>query len=113
MLAWIVLWPWISRVTQPATLIWRIAVVIAALVPLAFFLGMPFPLGLRAVGKIGDRPVAAAWAINGIMSVAGSILAVTVAILFGYSRVLLGAWGFYLLAGLIIWRLRIGGQTAT
>jgi hypothetical protein len=42
-----------------------------------------------------------AWSVNGIMSVVGSILAVTLAILLGYTSVLLAGGAAYALAGLV------------
>jgi hypothetical protein len=62
---------------------------------------MPFPLGLQAVGHAGERHVALAWAVNGVMSVAGSAGAVTLAILAGFSRVLLLGLVAYALAALL------------
>jgi hypothetical protein len=72
-------------------------------------MGMPFPLGLRRAGLLTGRDVALAWSANGIMSVAGSIAAVAIALLSGYTAVLLVGAGFYAAAaGLVNWRLEIG-----
>jgi hypothetical protein len=61
-------------------------------------MGMPFPLGLRAVGHAGDRHIALGWAVNGVMTVVGSACAVTLALVAGFSRVLLVGTVAYLLA---------------
>lgn len=54
--------------------------------PVAFLMGMPFPLGIKAINK---RLVPWAWAVNGSASVLSTILAVFIAMSLGYSAVLL------------------------
>ncbi len=63
--------------------------------PLAFLLGMPFPLGLARLAS-GQLPWA--WAINGCASVVAAVLALLLALAIGFSGVLLTAAGLYLLA---------------
>lgn len=105
-LVWAVAWPRLSATFLGASWPLRVLVVAASLAPLAIFMGMPFPLGLRWVGRTGQRPVAVAWMANGIMAVAGSAAAVTLAILAGFSRVLLAGAILYGLAALLAWALR-------
>jgi hypothetical protein len=95
---WLLLWPRMQDQFTGARLFLRILIVIAGLLPLGLVMGMPFPLGLRAAAAWGPQQVALAWAINGVMSVAGSILAVAVAIQFGFSTVLLAGGIAYGLA---------------
>ena len=66
-------------------------------------MGIPFPLGLRFVGQFehGDHHVVLGWAVNGVMTVVGSATAVAVALLAGFSSVLLVGAGAYLVAGLV------------
>ena len=64
--------------------------------PLAFFLGMPFPLGLTSLSKHAPEWVPWAWGINGCASVISAILATLIAIHFGFSSVILIATGLYL-----------------
>lgn len=61
--------------------------------PLAFFMGMPFPLGLRA---INHQVIPWALAVNGSASVLSAILAVLIALSVGYSFVLILAAFVYL-----------------
>jgi len=61
--------------------------------PLAFFMGMPFPLGLRA---INSSIIPWALAINGSASVLSTIMAVLIALSTGYSFVLILAAFVYL-----------------
>jgi hypothetical protein len=59
------------------------------LIPLGFLLGFPFPLTIRLM-KISNREkyVAWMWGVNGIASIVGSILAVIIGILIGFSSAL-------------------------
>jgi hypothetical protein len=104
-LVWAVAWPQLSAAFLSASWPLRVLVVAASLAPLAIFMGMPFPLGLRWVGQAGQRPVAVAWMANGVMAVVGSAAAVTLAILAGFSRVLLAGAMIYGLAALLAWSL--------
>jgi spermidine synthase len=76
----------------------RVIVAVSILIPLGIVLGMPFPLGIGRVGANHPHLVPWAWGINGGMSVLGSILAIMIAMGTGFSWVLLGAAGLYLLA---------------
>jgi spermidine synthase len=76
----------------------RIAVSVGLIAPLAFFMGMPFPLGLREVSEAAPRLVPWAWAINGCASVTSTVLATLLAIHFGFTVLIGLAVVFYLLA---------------
>lgn len=77
----------------------RIAVAVALIAPVGLLLGMPMPLGLRALTTkwAGTEPYA--WAINGLLSVVGSVLAVFLSIYAGFTWTLLTAAALYGLAG--------------
>jgi len=66
--------------------------------PLAFVMGMPFPLGLAALQQGSARLIPWAWGINGCASVLSAILAVILAMEIGFSGVILAAVALYLLA---------------
>ena len=58
----------------------------------AFFMGMPFPLGLRYLSKKNEHELPWAWGINGCFSVISTSLATILAIEVGFSiLILLGA----------------------
>ena len=61
-----------------------------------------FPLGLWFVGRFhgSDRHVTLGWAVNGVMTVAGSAAAVALAMLAGFNTVLLVGAGAYGLAAI-------------
>ena len=64
----------------------RILISFLLLMPLGFFLGMPFPLGMKLLDESGlKQHVPRMWGINGIGSVLGSTLAVALAITFGFT----------------------------
>ena len=73
----------------------RIVISAALIAPLAFFMGMPFPLGLARVENIDARLVPWAWAINGCASVTGAVLATLLAIHVGFTAVVVVALMLY------------------
>mgnify|MGYP005846424167 CR=1 FL=1 len=78
----------------------RVAVSMALLAPLAFLMGMPFPLGLAMLGASRPAHVPWAWGINGCASVLATVTASIVAIHFGFRIVVLFAVAFYGLAAM-------------
>jgi len=66
----------------------RILLSILLIAPLAFFMGMPFPLGLRRVAAEAPDFVPWAWGINGFASVVSAVLATLLAIHFGFTVVI-------------------------
>jgi hypothetical protein len=64
----------------------------AVLAPLAFCMGMPFPIGLHILSQRragGESELEWAWALNAAASVLGSVLAMVIAIHFGLNITLL------------------------
>jgi hypothetical protein len=88
----------------------KIAVSIGLIAPLAFFMGMPFPLGIDRLQRHHPHLIAWAWGINGYASVVSAILATCLAIAFGFNTVILLAVGVYLIGGCI--HLRLDRETA-
>lgn len=76
----------------------RIPLAVLLLAPLAFFMGMPFPLGLTRAGRRHAEWIPWAWGINGWASVASAVAATLLAMHFGFSAVLGISAGLYLLA---------------
>ena len=87
-----------------AGLLVRGGVVVALVAPLAVAMGMPFPLGLRALRRSAPHRVPWAWAVNGCASVVSAVLAVVLAMHFGFTAVILTAATLYVLAALVGWR---------
>jgi hypothetical protein len=90
----------------------RAGLTILAMAPIGFLMGLPFAGGLRIVETHEPALVPWAWAINGSFSVISSVLAVMIALSWGFSAVLwLGATAYG--AALIVFgRLWSGGRAA-
>jgi spermidine synthase len=78
----------------------KISLSLALIAPLAFFMGMPFPLALGRLRASAPHLVPWAWGINGCASVLSAILATMLAMTFGTRVVVFTAAALYLLAGL-------------
>jgi len=71
--------------------------IIAVLIgPMAYFMGMLFPLGIRMIRK-NESSIPWAWGINSCLSVVGSILALAIAIQSGFTWVMIFAAIAYIL----------------
>ena len=79
----------------------KVVVSIGLIAPLAFFMGMPFPLGIEWLQRHHPHLIAWAWGINGYASVVSAILATCLAIAFGFNLVILLAVGIYLIGGCV------------
>jgi hypothetical protein len=73
-------------------------VTIVLIAPIAFAMGMPFPMGLSALGKHHEELLPWAWAVNGCASVIAAISATLAAIHFGFAAVMILALLFYFTA---------------
>lgn len=82
----------------------RLVLAVAMIAPIGFFLGMLFPGGIRLMGQNELALVPWIWGINGATSALGSVLALLIAVTFGFSRVLLLSILVYALAGMILVR---------
>ena len=76
----------------------RILVAVLLIAPLGLALGIPFPTGIRLLGKTGKGLVPWVWGVNGYASVMGSVLAIVLAISIGFTLVLALSAFLYLLA---------------
>lgn len=94
----------------------RCIVIAVALLPLGFFLGAPFPSGLRLFDHNGGTSfIPLMWGVNGVASVIGSLCAAMGAKLWGFPMMLnLGAL-IYLAAAGLLWLTgeRDSGEAST
>jgi len=89
----------------------RVLVTFLVLAPLGVTLGMFMPLGLGAVAELSPfhrEYVAWGWAVNGFASVTGAVLTTVLAMMFGFTVVMVIALVLYLLA-ITTLRLLLGG----
>jgi hypothetical protein len=80
----------------------RIAATLALIAPLAFLMGMPFPLGLFRLASQAPADIPWAWGINGCASVLSALLAALLAVHLGFSAVLILAAALYA-AAVLAW----------
>jgi SAM-dependent methyltransferase len=87
---------------SPAFLRWLLTFVLIG--TLGFFLGMPFPMGIRRAASRGQAYVSWGWCANGCASVLGAILPVLLALTWGFQVVFFLSVLCYLVALLAVWK---------
>lgn len=83
-----------------------IKIIIASLIiaPVSFLMGMMMPLGIRRLNDLNLNIVIPwGWSVNGATSVLGSVLAIILAISFGFTTVLIIGATIYLIALIFIY----------
>ena len=100
-LAYLVLLPPLFEWLRPLTDAAKIAASLALIAPLAFLMGLPFPLGLSWLGRVAPHLIPWAWGINGCASVLSAVLATLLAIHFGFTAVVSLAVVLYGLAAAV------------
>ena len=90
----------------------RIALAITLIVPPAFFMGMPFPSGLRLLERWHAPSLRWAWSLNAAASVMGSVGSVVLAIYLGLQTTLWIGAAMYLLALVVLLVTRRDAETA-
>ncbi len=103
---WSIIWNLLSSPLSANTLIIRGVFVVITLIPLTFVMGIPFALGLRLVESAGQRQIAIAWAVNGMTTVIGTVVAVIISIISGFTTVLIMGIIAYLIATSMLIALR-------
>jgi hypothetical protein len=76
----------------------RVAIAVLLLIPLGVSLGTVMPVALARLEQLYPGSTPWAWGLNGVMSVVASVLAVAVAISFGFTVTTLVALGCYAVA---------------
>jgi spermidine synthase len=103
-----VLWgsvlPWIVQAAIAWPLSLRIVLAVALMTPAGMVMGIPLPAGVRLLAASQPQLVAWAWGMNGALSVLGAILAVFVAMNWGFSVTLLCGATVYVVAGFLLMR---------
>ena len=102
LLATALLLPFIFNATLHFSLGLRVFISMILVAPLGIVLGMPFPLGLRLIGKEAGPLAPWAWGVNGFFTVIGSVSAIILGMAFGFTVVLATAAVSYTVAGIVI-----------
>ncbi len=82
------------------SLVSKTLLTLAMISPLAFFMGMPFPIGLTRIATQSPQLTPWAWGTNGFASLLGAIVATLLAIHIGFQGVVVIAVMGYVVAGL-------------
>ncbi|MBN2423454.1 MAG: hypothetical protein JXR46_07995 [Calditrichaceae bacterium] len=78
-------------------LIYRVVISILVLIPLGFFLGIPFPTAIQLLDKNNlKKYIPWMYGINGVMTVLGSVLAAIISMVSGFTTGFFVGLGFYL-----------------
>jgi hypothetical protein len=96
---------WVFHAALEFVLPWRIVIAVALVAPLGLLLGMPFPAGLRVIYFEAPALVPWAWGVNGFFTVVGSVLAMMLGMIFGFTTVLVAAGACYVI---ILAMVRLG-----
>ena len=96
--------PWLTTFSISAPEWLRIGIALLLIAPLAFCMGMPFPLALTHLNRTAPDLMPWAWAVNGCASVTGAVLASLLAIHWGLMTVIIIALVAYGLAGWVLFR---------
>lgn len=84
----------------------RMAITFLYIFPVAFFMGMPFPLGILAVERLSRSAVAWGWGMNGLFTVIGGLASILISVFLGFRVGMLAGLAIYVLAGLLFHRMR-------
>jgi hypothetical protein len=115
LLAWLWVTPRIFEALLAAPLPLRVAVTFALCAPLGAILGSFFPYGLRLTSTLSRDFSAWAWAVNGCLTVVGSVATIMIATTWGFTTVLLLVLVIYWLGALAFvrgWERARGGAAA-
>ena len=102
--------PLLVPILLPISLVGRVAIAMALIVPFGLVMGIPFPNGLTRTGQGSLPQPPFYWGLNGIMSVIGSVGTVTLALIFGFQVAMLAGSACYVVAALC--SSRFGSQTS-
>jgi hypothetical protein len=102
----LIVYPNMRDIFLAAHLLIRVSTALLFMFPVAFFLGMPFPLGILSIEYRPNGSIAWAWGMNGLFTVIGGILGIMFSIQWGFNNTLLIACAVYVLACLLFARIR-------
>ena len=84
----------------------RVTVAATMILPMAYFMGMPFPLGILQLESKPRGAVAWAWSMNGLFTTIGGVATTFASLWFGFRETFLVALGVYALSSLAFAVLR-------
>lgn len=99
---WLLVMSKVVPMTVGSSFITRVLISLASLLPLGMLMGIPFASGLSYLERVNPRFVPWAWGINGLTSVMASILAIILAMRYGFNLVVVIGGVVYLVGGLAL-----------
>ncbi|MEW6259432.1 MAG: hypothetical protein AB1547_05945 [Thermodesulfobacteriota bacterium] len=84
----------------------RVGISFLLILPLGFFMGIPFPLGILTIRNRPPGAIAWVWAMNGFFTVIGGLISVVLSVSVGFRWTLFVALTVYAVAALLFMRLR-------
>jgi hypothetical protein len=105
-------YPFVSVYFMDLRMPWRMLIAGAMIFPIAFFMGMPFPLGILELRAKPRGAIAWAWSMNGLLTTVGGVLTAVSSLWFGFRTTTLAALGVYALAAIALARLRAANRRA-
>jgi spermidine synthase len=88
---------WFFELSVSLPIVAKIILSIVLIAPLAFFMGMPFPIALKSLSVHHQEYIPWAWGINGCASVISAVLTSLLAIHYGFKVVILTGLCLYIL----------------
>ncbi len=92
------IYPLLMDVLSTHSLKARMIMLAVSIIPLGFFMGIPFPAGIKFLGRKDEGLIPWAWSVNACMSVLAPILTIMLALVIGFKAVLWIGAVAYLLA---------------
>jgi spermidine synthase len=102
--------PWLLDTLLGLSQVSRFLLSTLLIAPLGFILGIPFPLGIRILGKYAPELIPWGWGLNAYLTVIGSILCVILAITLGFRMNFLIALLVYL-TGIFLFSYKVSQKT--
>jgi spermidine synthase len=106
-------YPALAHLALELPIVGRVLAAAAMMFPVAFFLGMPFPLGILAIANKPRPVIAWAWGMNGLFTVVGGFLSMLISMAFGFNVAITFALGLYAIAFAAFKRLQGAEATVT
>ncbi len=89
----------------PRSLQTKILLLSLSVMPMGFFMGIPFPTGLGLLGQRYTSLIPWAWAVNACFSILAPVLTVVIALTAGFHTVMLLSSAAYLIAFILLTRM--------
>ncbi|MBY0359390.1 MAG: hypothetical protein K2W82_15415 [Candidatus Obscuribacterales bacterium] len=103
--------PYLFELFRGAETSTRLAVAMALLAVIGFFMGCAFPAGIKACAQNNAKLIPLYWGINGAGSVCGSVLALLVSIVFGISTLFWLGVVVYIMAFISLFGAKKGSRS--